>query len=274
MYYRHNLGYEYPERCDQHMIVTKNPKNISFDENYNYLPKGFFPWVKRASFWCAMNFLVFPICTFAFGVRIKGRKNIKKNKELLKNGAITISNHVFKWDYICVLKAIRPHLVNFPAWKDNFLGSEAWMVKWAGGIPIPTDNIKAMRKFKTAMEDVFNTKKWMHFYPEGSMWLFYPDIRPLKNAVFKFAVKYDRPIIPITMSFRKRKGITRLFTKWPMVDVHIGEPLVPNKDAPKNEEAERLHKEAYHVMQVMNDITPDMPNYNVDQNPDNYQKTM
>ena len=274
MYYRHDLGYKYPEKCDQHMITTKNPRDIKFDENYNYLPKGFFPWVKRAGFWCAMNFLVFPICTFAFGVRIKGRKNIKKNKELLKNGAITISNHVFKWDYICVLKAIRPHLVNFPAWKDNFLGSEAWMVKWAGGIPIPTDNFRAMRKFQGAMDDVLSSKKWMHFYPEGSMWLFYPDIRPLKNAVFKFAVKYDRPIIPITMSFRKRKGITRLFTKWPMVDVHIGEPLLPCKDKPKNEEVERLHKDAYHIMQVMNGITPDMPNYNVDQNPDNYVKTM
>lgn len=274
MYYRHNFGYEYPERCDAHMISVKNPKEISFDENYKYHKKGFFSWIKRALFWCAMNFLVFPICTFAFGVRIKGKKNIKRNKKLLKNGAITISNHTFKWDYICVLKAIRPHLVNFPAWKNNFQGSEAWMVKWAGGIPIPTENFRAMRKFKVAMDDVLSSKKWMHIYPEGSMWLFYPDIRPLKNSAFKFSVKYDKPIVPITMSFRPRKGITKLFTKWPMVDVNIGEPLLPNKEEPVYKEIERLHKEAYHVMQVMNGITPDMPNYNVDQNPNSYIKTM
>ena len=78
MYYRHNLGYEYPDRCDEHMITVKNPKDVKFDENYKYLKKGFFPWIKRAAFWCAMNFLVFPICTFAFGVRIKGKKNLKK----------------------------------------------------------------------------------------------------------------------------------------------------------------------------------------------------
>jgi 1-acyl-sn-glycerol-3-phosphate acyltransferase len=61
----------------------------------------------------------------------------------------------------------------------------------------------------------------MHFYPEGSMWLFYPDIRPFKPAVFKYAVKYDRPIVPLTMSFRPRKGPTKLFTKKPQVDLHV-----------------------------------------------------
>lgn len=274
MYYKHDLNYQYPDRCDEHMISVKKKRNIKFDEGYDYLPKGFFAGVKRLALWCAMNFLVFPICTVAFGLRIYGKKNLKKHKKLLKNGAITISNHVFKWDFICVLKAIRPHLVHFPAWKDNFEGSEAWLVKWAGGIPIPTENIRAMAKFKDAMENVLTNNKWLHFYPEGSMWSFYPDIRPLKNAVFKIAVKYDKPLIPISFSFRKRRGITRLFTKCPLVDLHIGEPILRDESLPTYSAVDKMHKEAYHIMQVMSGITPDMPNYNEDQNPNNYQKTM
>ena len=37
---------------------------------------------------------------------------------------------------------------------------------------------------------------------------------------------------------------------------------------------QKLHAEAYHVMQVMNGINPGDPTYNVDQNIDNYKKTM
>lgn len=39
-------------------------------------------------------------------------------------------------------------------------------------------------------------------------------------------------------------------------------------------EIEKLHKKAYHVMRVMNGINPGDPTYNVDQNIENYQKTM
>ena len=106
------------------------------------------------------------------------------------------------------------------------------------------------------------------------MWLFYPDIRPFKKAVFSYAVKFDKPIVPITMSFRPRKGIMKLFSKKPRVDLHIGEPLYYNKDLPKREAEEDLRARAYHVMQVMNGINPGDPTYNVDQNIANYKKTM
>ena len=74
-------------------------------------------------------------------------------------------------------------------------------------------------------KEVFKEGKWLHVFPEGSMWFYYPDIRPLKPAVFKYAVKYDKPIIPITLSFRPRKGLYKLFTNKPLVDLHIGKPI-------------------------------------------------
>ena len=144
----------------------------------------------------------------------------------------------------------------------------------SGGIPIPTGNLRAMMKFKRAMEEVFEGKGWMHFFPEGSLWFFYPDIRPLKPAVFKYAVKYDRPVIPITMSFRPRKGVLKWFGNKPRVDLHIGEPLFPDQSLSLREAVDKMHREAYHVMQVMNGINPGDPTYNTDQNPDHYQKTM
>ena len=106
------------------------------------------------------------------------------------------------------------------------------------------------------------------------MWLFYPGIRPLKKAAFQYAVRYDKPLIPISMSFRPRKGILRLFGKKPLVDLHIGEPLYPDHTLSVREATEKMRGEAYHVMQVMNGITPDDPIYQTEQSIRDYQKIM
>ena len=274
MYYRHNIDYKYPDKCDEHMIVVKKKRDINFDENFDYVDRRFSRKVKNAFFWLATNLVAFPLIRLTHGLRIHGKENYKKNKHLFKNGAITISNHVFEWDFLCVSRAVRPNLIRFPAWQYNFEGPNAGLIRWAGGMPIPTHSIKAMQTFKKDLEEVFSTKKMVHFFPEGSMWYFYPDIRPLKKMVFKYAYKYNRLIIPMAMSFRKRRGITALFTKKPCVDLHIGAPIIPNQDVPAYLEIDRMHKEAYDVMQRLVGITPDMENYRVEQDLENYQKTM
>ncbi len=274
MYYRHNLNYNYPERSDEHMITVKHLRDTHFDENYNYLDKSFWYKVKRLFLFIGLNLVAFPLCTIRHGLKIYGRKNFKKNKKLFKDGAITIANHVLMWDYLCVLKAIRPHLQYHPGWKTNFEGPNGPLIRLVGGIPIPTDNIRAMAKFNMAIGEVLKSGKWLHFFPEGSMWFYYPDIRPLKKAIFKYAVRFNKPIIPITLSFRPRKGIYKLFGKTPLVDLHIGEPLLPDLNLSQKDAIDKLHKDAYHIMQVMNGITPECPTYNTNQNIDEYQKTM
>lgn len=274
MYYRHDLDIKYPDRCDEHMIEVNRVKKVQFDENYPYLDKSSRFKFMRGIYWVLVNGIVFPLCRVSHGLRIYGKENLKKYSSELSGGAITISNHVFYWDYLCVLRAIRPHLAYFPAWKDNFEGSSGGLIRLSGGIPIPTDSMRSMVKFNRAIEEVLESGKWLHFFPEGSMWLCYPDIRPLKKAVFSYAVKYDKPILPITMSFRPRRGIMKIFFKKPAVDMHIGEILLPDKSLPPREAEAELRARAYHIMQVMNGICPGDPTYNIDQDPNNYQKTM
>lgn len=274
MYYRHKLDYKYPERSDEHMITVKKLREVNLDENYPYLDTSRWYKFKRGVLFVVLNLIAFPVVTIRHGLRIYGRDVLKRYKKELKNGAITIANHVFMWDYICVMKAIRPHLEYHAAWKTNLQGPNGPLIRWVGGIPVPTDNFRCMGKFNQAINTVLKENKWLHFFPEGSMWFYYPDIRPLKKAIFKYAVQHNKPIIPITMSFRERKGITRLFSKTPCVDLHIGEPLFPDTALPRDEAIDALHKEAYHVMQVMNGINPGDPTYNVDQDIDHYVKTM
>ena len=268
------MDYCYPESCDAHMIEVKRVHKIRFDTEYPYMPRSFGYKLLRAIYWLGVTLIIFPLLRLTHGLRIYGKKNLRAHKKEFKNGVITIANHVFYWDYLCVLKAMRPRLAFFPAWKTNFEGSMRNWIRVSGGIPVPTDNLHAMGRFNRAMEEVLEKGKWLHFFPEGSMWLYYPDVRPLKKAVFHYAVKYDKPVVPITMSFRPRKGITKLFTKKPMVDLHIGEPIYADKTLSRIEAEHKMHEHTYAVMQEMNDIHPGDPTYNTDQNPSHYEKTM
>ena len=274
MYYRHNLDYKYPERSDEHMLVLKRTRELKLDKNYEYMPRGFAFRVKRALVAVVLHLIVFPLTHLTHGLRIHGKKNFKKHKKEFKNGAITISNHVFMWDYLCVLKAIRPHISYFPAWKPNFESSFCPFMRILGGMPIPEDDIHAMISFKHAMDEVVESGRWLHVFPEGSLWYFYPDIRPLKPAVFQYAVKYEKPLIPISMSFRPRRGWRKIFGKGPFVDLHISEPIYADKSLPYGEAVNELRARAYRIMQEMNGIHPGDPTYNEDQNIDNYRKTM
>ena len=274
MYYRHNLDYTYPERSDEHMIDVKHLRDVNLDTQYPYLQKSF--WFKcQRGFLRFCQYTVLPLVMwFRHGLRIHGREKLKQHKALFENGLITISNHVLMWDFIGIMVALRPRLGFFPAWKTNLEGPNGPLIRMAGGIPIPTDSMRSMIKFKQAMEEVLDRGSWLHFFPEASMWFYYPDIRPFKKAVFKYAVSFDRPILPITLSFRPRKGLWKLIGKAPLVDLNIGDPLFHDKTLPTAEAVKKLQQDAYHVMQGMNGIHPSDPTYNTDQNPANYQKTM
>jgi len=274
MYFRHNLPYRYPEKCDAHMIDVKHLRDVNLDENYPYLQKS--AWFKcQRGLLRICQYTVLPLVMWArHGLHIHGREKLKQHKALFEDGLITISNHVFMWDYICIMVALRPRLGYFPAWKTNLEGPNGPLIRMAGGIPVPTDNLRPMIRFKYAMEEVLDRGSWMHFFPEGSMWFYYPDIRPLKKAVFKYAVTFDRPILPITFSFRPRKGLWKLIGKSPLVDLNIGDPIFHDRKLPKLEAIKKMQSDAYHIMQGMNGIHPGDPTYNEDQNLENYQKTM
>ena len=256
------------------MIDVKHLRDVNLDENYPYLQKSFFFQFQRALLHLCQYTLLPLVVWVRHGLRVHGREKLKTYAPLFKDGLITVSNHVLMWDYMCILIALRPRLGYFPAWKTNLEGPNGPLIRMAGGIPIPTENFRSMVKFKEAMQEVLERGEWMHFFPEGSMWFYYPDIRPLKKAVFKYAVTLDRPILPITLSFRPRKGLWKLIGRKPLADLHIGDPVFHDKELSQAEAVKKMRQEIYHVMQAMNGIFPGDPTYNTDLNIETYQKTM
>ena len=222
--------YPYTEYTDQHYLVVKKNDGAVFDKNYPYIDDSKWFRFKEFLMRIALYTVAFPVCAIRMGLRIKGRENIKKYKDVLKSGVISCSNHVFMWDYIAVMNAIRPFRSHILAWDINMRGENKGLIRYNGGIPVPVGDVNATIASMKAIRDMLNSGGWLHIYAEGSMWEFYAPIRPFKSGTAHFACKFDKPVLPLAFSYRKPGAIWKhIFRQIARFNLTVGEPLYPDK---------------------------------------------
>lgn len=252
--------YKYPEKTDEHMIDVKHQVDTNFDENHRYYNNTFIYHFARFFVNILLHIILYPFMYFRYGVKVEGRKNVRKAKKL-KGSVMTICNHVFMMDYVVVAQALRPKLQYFMAWPVNFEGPNRNFIKIMGGVPIPK-KLKAIKTFEKSIDDIVKDGHWLHVYPEGSMWFYYSKIRPIKKGCFKTAYKHNLPILPMAISYRPRKGLFALYNKKePLVTIKVGELMYINEELDKHEAIFDVQKRAYHEMQILAGITPNDEDY-------------
>jgi len=216
----------YPERPDAHIIDVEVKSTEVFDEHYPYDDRRLMTRFMRGLIKVLLAVLGFVLMWFTSGIKIKGRDSLRKNRKLLKNGFVTVCNHVHVWDFVGIMLAFLRYKPNLPVWDKNMLGKDRRFVKWVGGIPVPK-TYAAVKRFTESIDEMLKNKKWVHFYPEGSLWHYYPRIRPFKKGAFAFAVRAQVPVIPLAYTYREPRGIFRLLKKTATLTLHIGEPILP-----------------------------------------------
>jgi len=176
------------------------------------------------------------------GLRVKGRKNLRKNKKLLKNGAVSVCNHIHMWDFLGIM--IPVHHIRWPnilSWEKNVSGESGGLVRMVGGIPIPSQNMRGFAKFARSTIEHIKNGGWLHVAAEGSMWEYYAPIRPFKDGAAYFAYKADKPLVPMAFSLREVGWIRKhIFKQIAKLTLNIGEPLYINKALPQNEAINKL----------------------------------
>ena len=257
MYNPHSTRYKYPDFTDQHYLVVKKNNGAVFDESYPYFDNSkdfkFKKWWVRV----LLRLIVFPICPIYMGLRIKGRNNLKKYKSELSNGAITVSNHIHMWDYIAVLKALRPRKPHVLVWAPNVRGESGPLVRLVGGIPIPDGNLGGKVACNKAIEQYLNDGGFLQIYAEGSMWECYPYIRPFHTGAASLACRLNKPILPIGFSFRKPSWIRRhIFKQEVAITLTIGEPLFKDENLPEGEQRIDLTKRVHNAVCLLSDVDP------------------
>lgn len=243
---------KYPEKPDEYLIKPKIIYPVTVDQNYPYLDKSFKSRLLNFAVYLGIFTLVFVIHRIRYGLKIKGRKNLKDAKKYFKNGAMTICNHVYRWDFLAVVQAVRKKLW-FISRTENVMTPDKNLIRGAGGIPLP-QGISGVRQFNEAFDELHSKKKWIHIFPESCRWEFYEPIRPFKIGAFKMAYKYQIPIIPCVLSYREPKGIYKIFKlNHPLITINIGKVILPNSEngETKNETCKRMRKNAHAQMVEM-----------------------
>lgn len=240
-----DTGIQYPQDPHEFLLHPKHLRDVVVDENYPFLDKSLKARLYSRVIYTIIFFVVFWLNPLRYGLKIVGKENLRKNRKLFRNGAITVGNHVYRWDFLSILQAVKFRRLWFPARTENLAGSDANIIRGAGGIPIPRGTA-AMRKFNEAFDELHSQKKWLHFFPEGSRWDFYAPIRPFHKGAFAMAQKYNIPIIPFAFSYRKPSGIYKwMKVKHPLITLHVGTPILPSTELSRKESIQQMLGETH-----------------------------
>ena len=229
--------FPFPEDTDKHYITVRKDNGLVFDAKYPYIDDSLFFRFKKALIRILLYILVFPVATVRTGLRIRGRENLKKPTKLLRKGVISCSNHVHFWDYICVMKAVRPFKPYVIVWARNIRGENGTISRLTGGIPFPDDNIHGAGAFMRAVTKMLDGG-WLHIYAEGSMWEYYKPIRPFKGGMGSLAIK-------------------KIFRQIALLDLHIGEPIFADEDLPQHEKENDITRRAHDEVCRLAGIDPE-----------------
>ena len=254
--YKPDLGLKYPDKPDEHMVEMKITHEVNIDENYPFLDKSFKFTFTRALQHLGSHTLVTLMCFFRFGLKMEGRKVLRKYRKLFKDGAMTVSNHVQRWDFLFVLQAVRYRMMYFPVWKEQLRSVDEGFIRRAGGIPVP-DKIQTIKHFNRAFDEIHAQKKWIHAFPESSRFDYFVPIRPFKKGVFTMAHRYNLPVIPIAFSYRKPHFPFTLVNslrslrgqqKLPMITLRMGEPLLFDESLSRKEAVQKMRKDCHEAI--------------------------
>lgn len=210
-----------------HLLPIKKIYDVNVDATYPYVDHSLRFRVLNWLYYFQSKTLIEFMNKFRYGFKMRGKENITRNMDKLRGGAMTVCNHVFRWDMCGIFSAIGWRQLRFPIFRGQMAGKDRTRMVAMGGVPIP-EKLSDLKLFYKAFDYYREHGFWMHFFAEESRWQFYTPIRPFKKGAFIFAERYNLPIIPMAYSYRERKGLLKLFGKEACVTLNIGEPIFPD----------------------------------------------
>ncbi len=239
--YIHDPNILYPNVDCEHMIKFPKVHNYIYDKDFPYRLNSSKQKFIKFLMKIVMLLIVKPVCFIRYALIIKGKKNIRLYRKISKSKAmISVSNHTTEWDILFVELTRYFRFAEFPCWIEGVESKSGMLYRMAGGIALPRFSRHGMAYAYNAMKEVVDEGKWIHIFPEASCWAFYPAVREFQHGSFRLAYDTHMPILPMGVSYRKPRGIYKLFKKHPNAKIVIGKPLLVNYELDKKDAIEDL----------------------------------
>jgi len=204
-----------------------------------------------------------------YKTKVEGRENLKGVKS-----AIVTSSHVFIFDCLIAMHALRGHKLKITA--ADFNNQEGWfgdLMRAGGMLPIGK-KIDVMKKFNNAVEHYLLYNNFILFYPEQAMWYMYDKPRPRKDGAFHYAAKFNVPVIPMFISYRNSGKIGKDGLEIKYITEHILKPIFPDPKLSFKENEEMLKgKEFEAVKEKYEEVYGKKLIYDIKENTEEIQKS-
>ena len=117
-------------------------------------------------------------------------------------------------------------------------------MRHANTLPL-SSSYATMRKFFEGMGTLLARGEKILVYPEQAMWFNYRKPRPLKPGAFKFAAKFNVPIIPVYICMKDSDVLDDDGFPVQELYVHYLQAIYPDSDLTVNENAKRMMERNY-----------------------------
>lgn len=229
------------------IIHLWEPLEFAINEKYEYVPSGILFSIFSNLLYYVIAFPILKIVTkVVYDLKIEGKENIRN----LKDGAVSVSNHVLVLDCAMIGLACGFKKIYYTTREESFkIPVVRKLIKLLRAIPIPK-KVSNKKNFIKAINNLLQKGKVVHFYPEAALWTYYERIRNFKDGAFEFAINNKVPVVPIVFKFREPKGIRKILKKKKDVTLVVLEPILYNKeDNNKKQSIENLKQEVHKKME-------------------------
>jgi len=192
---------------------------------------------RTASAWCF--YMVFPVAMLVdFMQHFTSYKHRWRIYDIPR--AITVANHTTLLDPVKIAGLPLPRMINQTLLEGTVefpvLGT---FTRLLGGVPIPRGKT-GYRKILEICRRAFKYRRFLHFYPEGELFLYNQEIKEFKTGAFRIAAELDIPVVPLVTVFSE--GPFRAWSFWgrslPIETLVILEPVYPSKYIRRDEDGE------------------------------------
>ena len=191
-----------------------------------------------------------------------------ENLRNLKTGAIITSNHFSPFDSIPLHKAVKKYhrkRTLFKVIKEGnftFPGMYGRFMRYCNTLPLAND-YEVLREMFNGVEYWLNKGYCILIYPEQSMWWNYRKPKPTKVGAFRFAAKFNKPILPTFITMRQTDKLNSDGDYIQAYTLHILKPIYPNPEKSVKENMQYL-QEAHDAAwkQVYEDVYKEKLSYN------------
>ena len=165
---------------------------------------------------------------------IDGYEGIE-NLKGLKKGAIITSNHFNPFDSIPIHKAVKKYGYKKTLFKViregnyRFPGLYGKFMRYCNTLPL-AHNYDVLKEMMNSVEFWLKKGNSILIYPEQSMWWNYRKPKPTKPGAFRFAAKYNAPVLPTFITLRKTDKIGKDGDAILAYTLHILKPIYPKPD--------------------------------------------